>query len=1360
MYSDEDGIASKESQSEYSGLLSLHGLYLQLRRDPVETYIAGLRGSALSAVIVFSEVLMSWSSKETHAVSGPPRALRLYLATFLVVIQILFPRRPTVFTAEGKAVDLENSTSAFQKYSMQWCTAALDIAGNHVPLDQLPALNFHSRSKSQPLITIDSSKTSLWNHILAERYFEIVKHWALMLARSVLTFGPPYCVMRLLKSLENNTSAKHEAWLWLIGMGLFSLCQTILNYHLLWIQWSEMAIPVRAQLTMALFQKALRVKDSKSSSKKDSQFKPDAVNLISSDTLSFSKFTAVNHYIPSSFIRFFFAVLFLIRLLGWQSTLAAMIATVMSIPVHISVIKHERAARKKLAIARDKKTKAITEAMHSLRQIKFSASERQWEERIDSFRLEELRHLRLCSTASNIRSVWSVASPFIIAATSVCTYAYTKGSMSPSTIFPMVELLPHLQGTLGFLPVVFHDYFSARSNARRMEDFLRRPEQDRILKPSPSGCVSFRNASVVWPSDEVRSEANEGKKDTSSHEFALRDMNLEFPAGQLSVIHGKTGSGKSLLLAAIIGEVDLLAGHIEAPSIADGQPVAFVSQTPWLLNATIKENILFGSPLDEERYKEVLKACALYPDLAALPDGDETQIGLRGVKLSGGQRARVAFGRALYSSAQTMVLDDIFSALDSHVSMEIFNALTGKLCKGRTRILATYRLSLCLSEARYMVHVDNNTIAYAGIPDLNAPQLELAQPGVDIEPVSPANEKPDKDSGGRKRAKARKARADLKVYSSYFTAAGGLGFTLIYVLGLVTKQLLSALTTWTLGRINTSRPEGTSDQLKETSGGIASRGNDLQRYLDLYILGSLLTLGLEILYNLHVSSGSLRASNTLFREMTFRVIRMPLLWLDTTPIGEILRRFTVDVRNVDDHVLSTMSDFADAFMKLIIVVCVGLYTSKYTSLLTMALLYWCWRVSQRYIIARTTVKGADAEPTADILEHFTSCAAGVSTIRSFGAMDKLADQMHCHVDKLSTARRHFYMFNRWLGLQMSLVGILFTTGTGIVLLSPSSVIGASVVGFSLTFSMGFSQAVFKAINTFGMLETYMNAAGGVVAYSELNTEDQGGNEVPDDWPSHGKVEIKDLNVAYSPDLPLALKGISFSVEAGKRVGIVGRTGAGKSSLTLSLLRLIEPQTGSIIIDGIDISMIKLNSLRPRIAFIPQDPVLFSGTVRSNLDYFQQIPDKDLEEALRRVKLFAERSGGSDGLFTLDSPVSTGGSNMSQGQRQLLCLARILVRNPKIIILDEATSAVDNRTDRWIQDTIRTQFKGTLIVVAHRLRTVASFDKVVVMEDGNVAEAGVPAELLEAKGLFYDLVQNSDDRELLASIIRTGERKLV
>lgn len=418
----------------------------------------------------------------------------------------------------------------------------------------------------------------------------------------------------------------------------------------------------------------------------------------------------------------------------------------------------------------------------------------------------------------------------------------------------------------------------------------------------------------------------------------------------------------------------------------------------------------------------------------------------------------------------------------------------------------------------------------------------------------------------------------------------------------------------------------------------------------------------------------------------------------------------------------------------------------------MALLLWCAQVSRGYIKARSTVKRADAGPTADILEHFTSSAAGVSTIRAFGAVDKSVEQMHRHVDRLSTARRHFWIFNRWLGLQMSFVGILFSTGTGIILLSSESIIDTSLVGFSLTFSMGFSQAIFKAVNNFGILETYMDAAGGIIRYTELETEEQGGNEVTEDWPSKGEVEVNRLEVAYSADLPLVLKDVSFTIRAGQRIGIVGRTGAGKSSLTLSLLRLLEPRDGSIHIDGIDISTIKLKSLRSRIAFIPQDPVLFSGTVRFNLDYFKQVPESKLKEALRRVKLVAEEGDDKPGLFTLDSPISAGGANMSQGQRQLLCLARVLIKNPKIIILDEATSAVDNKTDLLIQDTIRTEFSGTLIVVAHRLRTIAPFDQVMVMSDGKVAEFGKPAELLKSKSLFYNLVQDSGDKEFLTGTI--------
>ncbi|GJP89004.1 P-loop containing nucleoside triphosphate hydrolase protein [Aspergillus niger] len=1100
-----------------------------------------------------------------------------------------------------------------------------------------------------------------------------------------------------------------------------------------------MAIPVRAQLIMAIFVKALKMKDSKDPQSPKVE-KPEAINLISSDTASLSKFTAVNHYIPATLSRFFFAVLFLVNLVGWQGTLAAMVVTAISVPVHTFVVKQERVAQRNLAAARDKKTKAINESMQALRQIKFSASEAQWEDRLETFRQEELAQLRRVFFAKNIRSVWSVASPFIVAAASIFTYAYTISSISPSVLFPMIELLPHLQSTLGFLPVVFNDYFEARSNARRMEIFLRRPEHKTVLTPSPSGQVSFHNATISWPSDVLQ-----------QHRFSLCHIDVTFPTGELSIIYGKTGSGKSLLLAAILGEVDLLDGSIKAPSMAEGQPVAFVSQTPWLQNATIKDNILFGSSMDGKRYEEVLTACALYPDLAALPKGDETQIGLRGVKLSGGQRARLALARALYSSAQTLILDDIFAALDAHVSRDIFNALTGAFCRGRTRILVTHQVSLCLPKAKCIIHVEDNTAKYADDTEFVEEKRSAVEAENVITAELPGQEKPKERTTTRVKSKGLDARTDAKVYNTYFTVAGGLWFTIVYLLGLVIKQLLGSLTTRTLGRIDSARPKPLSPEANVSSVAPEPEGG-WEQYLYLYLLTSMSTVFLEFLFNLHAFSGSLRASRSLFRAATFRVLRMPLHWLDSTPIGEILRRLTVDAKNVDDHVLVTMSEFADNFVQMILIVYMGLNTSKYMSLLTVTLLYWCAEVSKLYIRARTTVKRADSGPTAAILEHFTSSAAGVMTIRAFGATDWLAAHMHGHIDRLSTARRHFFIFNRWLSLQMSLIGVIFSIGTGIILLSTSAA-DAFLIGYCLSYSMQFSQAMFKAINNFGMLETYMNSAGNIIAYTELEPEKQGGREAPNNWPSQGNIEVKSLAVSYAPGLPLVLEDVSFSVKGRERVGIVGRTGAGKSSLTLALLRLVEPRAGSIVVDGIDMRTLALQTLRSRIAFIPQDPVLFSGTVRSNLDYSHQISEERLNDALRRVKLLKENPEDEDsGLFTLDSRISAGGANMSQGQRQLLCLARILINDPKIIILDEATSAVDDETDRWIQDTIRSQFSGTLIVVAHRLRTICSFDKVIAMSEGRIAEMGSPAELLRKEGLFYRLVQSSEDREYLMETI--------
>jgi ABC-type multidrug transport system fused ATPase/permease subunit len=916
-------------------------------RSTVWAYIGKKVLSILMPLQYEAPCCLSWSSlaklsRNSRIVASPTSVFhgilhKLYTASLLAIVQVLFPRRPDVFTPEGKLVDLERSASAFSRYSMRWCTTALSLAGKQVPINELPALDYLTRSKSQPSLLTTSPDTTLWNRILVRRYLGFVKQWSLMFVRAILIFGSPYCVMRLLKSLEDDQGRADDAWIWLIGMGLSSICQTVVSHQLVWIQWSEMGVPLRAQLIMAIFQKAMRRKDSKSQKKsftsRTTSGKPEAINLIASDTLSLGKFSAVNYIIPSSFVKFFFAVLFLWNLLGWQSTLVGLIVTVLCVPVHTFFIRQQRAAQKSLMEARDKKTKAITEALHALRQIKFSASEVQWEEHIESRREEEMDRLRWAFATNNMKSIFSVTAPFLVAAASICTYAYIQGSLTPSIIFPMIEVLPQLQGTLGFVPVVFLDYFNAKLNASRIDEFLRKPEQQTILRPSPSGRIVFQDASIRWPSDTMDCENCEEKIGSSPHLFSLQGVNLEFPAAELSIISGKTGSGKSLLLAAIIGEIDLLGGSIDAPSMAQGLPTAYVSQTPWLQNATIRDNILFGKPFDKDRYEKVLTVCAFRPDLAALTNGDGTEIGLRGVKLSGGQRARLAFGRALYSNAQLLVLDDIFSALDSQVAKEIFDALTGELGNGRTRILVTHQVSLCLPKTKYIVVVGNSSISYAGTPDLMKEGLEFVETEEAVLEPSPSplavQSKPaaadmiPKFKATVKKAKRVNARTSSKVYKKYFASAGGPLFISLYLVGIVMKQLLNALTTWLLGRVKSARPKTLVDQPEKSSSLFQSAENGLQQYLYLYLMSSLMAMGVQALFNRHTFSGSLRASKVLFRDITSRVIRMPLLWVDTTSMGEMLKRFTVDTQMVADQLLIAVSDFAEQFVKVLTVVAVG-----------------------------------------------------------------------------------------------------------------------------------------------------------------------------------------------------------------------------------------------------------------------------------------------------------------------------------------------------------------------------------------------------------------------------------------------------
>ena len=476
--------------------------------------------------------------------------------------------------------------------------------------------------------------------------------------------------------------------------------------------------------------------------------------------------------------------------------------------------------------------------------------------------------------------------------------------------------------------------------------------------------------------------------------------------------------------------------------------------------------------------------------------------------------------------------------------------------------------------------------------------------------------------------------------------------------------------------------------------------------------------------------------------MTFTVLRAPLRWLDTVPVGRILNRFTADFEQIDSDMGGNLGLFSYEVLQVMGTTISAVIVAPVTLPIALVLLAICGYATSWYLTGARGMKRLESVTKSPILEIFGTTLTGISTIRAYDKTEKYIERMLERIDAHARATWHIWLFNRWIGLTLNIVGSLFATAVAAFVMFAG--IDASLAGFVLAFALQYSSTIVWATRFYSEVDLSMNSVERVREYSHLPIEPQGGEIAPPAaWPTAGRLEVKDLVVGYAPDLPPVLKELSFTVAPGTRVGVVGRTGAGKSSLTLALFRFLEARSGSVVIDGVDVSKIPLHDLRSRLAIIPQDPVLFSGTIRSNLDPFDEHDDTDLSDALSRVHL----------NLPLTGPISESGLNLSQGQRQLLCLARAIVRRPKILVLDEATSAVDKETDTLIQRSIRSEFGGaTLLVIAHRLSTIADFEKVLVMDAGKGVEFGAPAELARKKGVFWGLVESSGEKEGLLKLM--------
>ncbi|ETI29167.1 hypothetical protein G647_01620 [Cladophialophora carrionii CBS 160.54] len=1470
--------------------------------------------SALSiAIAVAVENISLWQAES----SPLPRNIHLTFSIILfaagiglAVSSLCIPRRPDVYWND-KIVDRENTVSLLSKLTFSWAAPILSFAAKNKGLDydDLHEIDFENRSRElRREFEAVGRKDKLWKTIFWSRKWTFIQQWILQATCSITDFLPQIVLYFVLKTLEQRDEGKDVAltsWLLVIGLGLAITFSNWIEAWMFFITFMKIGVPIYEQLSAVVFGKAIRRKDVKGTGKKqaeaetgdgalnggtvvneaagqkgedrvpeedeDADFqksKQSTINLVGVDSKRIADFATFNYIFLGSAIKLIFAISFLSKLIGPIPLLAGLAAPVLITPINILAAKRYATAQDDLMKYRDQKMAVVTEALQGIRQIKFSALERNWYDKILETRRRELKtQWQVFVYDTTLISIW-IFGPVMLAAISLTTYVLIYKQLTASVAFTTISVFEAIEMTLAIIPEMITDLLDAIVSAKRVQEYLDAPE--RIESTRPGEAVSFKNTTIAWPSDDPANEDNQ---------FTLRSLDLAFPQKELSVISGRTGSGKSLLLASIIGEADVLDGELvvpKPPSSAqryDAQAnrknwtidssIAFVAQIPWIENATIRDNILFGLPLDNDRYQKVLTACALTKDLEMLQDGELTDIGANGINLSGGQKWRVSFARALYSRAGILVLDDIFSAVDAHVGRHLFEqALTGELGQGRTRILVTHHVALCLPRTNYSVLLSNGTVEVEGrteelrrsgkLKSILAQDIEEQQKEEDEAIANQQNQNLAVDDGGglqklltnqSRRSRRKSALSDAgddlrrrpshasmneakpngnppkkftedesretgaikyRIYAAYIRACGGFTYWLgiLAIFGVWVAVYLARsywISVWTRSYRTESDHAFQHSLLQQALGSAYHRLHyrlstaaidpNLRYYLGVYLGISLVAWLIGTVRYFCVFVLSIRASKILFERLAFAILRAPLRWLDTVPVGRILNRFTSDFNMLDSRISMDLAFMLHNMMHVLSVVIAGLFVSPFMIVFAAALLSISMYYALRYLAGAREVKRLESNAKSPVFEQFGSVLMGIGTIRAFDKCDAYLDKMYARIDLHCRAYWHLWLFNRWMGWRLNMVGAIFAAITAALIVSITT-IDSSLAGFALSFALGLSEGVIWFLRQYSNVELDMNATERIVEYSNITIENQGGVDAPAAWPTEGNLEVNDLVVSYAPDLPPVLRGLTFSVARNQRVGVVGRTGAGKSSLTLALFRFLEARSGSIHIDGVDISKIKLYDLRSRLAIIPQDPVLFSGTVRSNLDPFDQQTDEELREALARVHLISSASlatsGAASGSATplppslrgaapaqdaprdtnrnifrsLSSKISEGGLNLSQGQRQLLCLARAIVSRPKIMVLDEATSAVDMETDALIQRSIREEFTdSTLIVIAHRLSTIADFDRILVLGEGKVLEYDSPAALMRREaGAFKEMVEMSGERGELERVIGIGTQE--
>ncbi|NXE47010.1 MRP6 protein, partial [Casuarius casuarius] len=1176
----------------------------------------------------------------------------------------------------------------------------------------------------------------------------------------VFLFSIPKLLSLFLEFIEDQEAPNWHGYFYAFAMFLLACLQTLFEQRYMYM-CLVLGLRLKTAVTGLVYRKILVM----SNASRKAATVGEIVNLVSVDVQKLMDLIIYFNGTWLAPIRIIICFVFLWQLIG-PSALTSIAVFLLLLPLNFVITKKRSQFQEAQMKYKDERAKLTNAILSDIKVIKLYGWENIFMEKVLDIRKQELWALKRSQILLSASLASFHSSTFLIAFVMFAVYSLVDNThiLDAQKAFVSLTLINILNTAHSFLPFSINAAVQAKVSLNRLAAFLNLEE----LNPESS---SRNTSDQVQASITIRNGTFSWSKETSP---CLRRIDLTVHRGSLLAVVGQVGAGKSSLLSALLGEMENTDGYVTMKST-----VAYVPQQAWIQNASVEDNILFGKEMDEIWFNRVIDACALQADLESFPAGRKSEIGEKGINISGGQKQRVNLARAVYRKASIYLLDDPLSAVDAHVRQHIFEHVLGPngLLKDKTRVLVTHTINVLPQVDNIVVLVDGTISevgsyqellqrngAFAEFLHSHITAEEKAGPGLSAvgdtkgtitSGNDPSQEKLCSDSSvkscateretipvsqdcttaaaakGRltKEEKAQRGRVNISIYVAYLRATGSL--LCLYIILLFTcQQTVSFSRGYWLSMWTDDPAHNGTQQHTELRVGVFGA------------LGVIQALG-RFVSTAAVLLGGVLASHKLFRQLLRSVARSPMIFFEQTPIGNLLNRFSKEIDAIDSVIpdkLKSLLGFLFNLLEIYLVIIVATPMAA-MAIVPLTVLYAVFQ--HFYVITSCQLRRLEAASRSPIYSHISETFQGSSVIRAYKDQERFILKNNFRVDENQRTCFPGAVADRWLATNLEFLGngiVLFAAlfaAIGRTHLSPGT------AGFSISYALQITGVLNWMVRSWTEIENNIVSVERVREYLRTPKEAPWTlNGKPQDqaWLTEGRIEFRNYSLRYRPNLELALKHVSLTINGQEKIGITGRTGAGKSTLAVGLLRLVEAAEGEILIDGLDIAQVGLHDLRTKITVIPQDPVLFSGSLRTNLDPLNQYTDADIWTALELTQL---KNFIADLPDQLEYKCTDQGENLSTGQKQLVCLARALLQKAKILVLDEATSAVDLETDLQIQATLRTQFKeSTVLTIAHRVNTIMDCDRILVLENGWVAEFDTPEKLIAQKGAFYRLVEES------------------